>query len=174
MNMKSTLFSCSLLLATVIAITACSSKNSVIPVATNSVFAATLIGASETPANASTATGTASFTYNPSTNMLTGSITFSGFNTATTEAHIHTGAVGVAGNVTFTIEATGPFTSPITFTSPALTSAQYADLVAGNDYVNIHTAAFPNGEIRGQLMLQGSAGGYGGGTGGGGGGGGGY
>jgi hypothetical protein len=33
-----------------------------------------------------------------------------------------------------------------------LTDAQAADLLAGRWYVNIHTAQFPNGEIRGQLM----------------------
>ena len=171
--MKTKLFTYPLLLTAVILISSCSSKNSVITMATNSfsVFNAILNGASETPANASTATGTASFTYNPTTNVLSGSVTFSGITSATTVAHIHKGAVGVAGSPVFTLEASGPFASPINYTSPALTSSQYADLVVGNDYVNIHSVTFPDGEIRGQLILQGSAGGYGGGTGGGGGGG---
>jgi hypothetical protein len=174
MNMKTKIITYSLLFAAVIVVSSCSKSNTVIPMATNSVFTASLDGASETPPNASTATGSATFTYNPTTKMLSGSITFSGFTTATTAAHIHMGAVGVAGNVVFSIEASGPFTSPINYTSPVLTSAQFADLVGGLYYVNIHTVAFPNGEIRGQLMLQGSSGGYGSGTGGGGGGGGGY
>ena len=161
--MKTKLFTYSLLLTAVIVISGCYSKKNYLPMATNSLFTATLTGGSETPPNASTATGTASFTYNPTTKMLTGSVTFSGFTTATTVAHIHMGAVGVAGSPVFTIEASGPFTSPISYTSPALTSSQYSDLVAGNDYVNIHTVAFPDGEIRGQLILQGSAGGTSGG-----------
>jgi len=172
--MKTKLITYSLLLSTVIAISACSKSSSpIIPIATNSLFTATLNGASETPPNASTATGMASFTYNPTTHVLSGSVTFSGIVSATTVAHIHMGAVGVAGNPVFTLEASGPFASPINYTSPALSSTQFGDLVAGMYYVNIHSVDFPNGEIRGQLSLNGSNGGYGGGTGGGGGGGGG-
>ena len=99
--------------------------------------------------------------------MLSGTITFSGLISATTVAHIHLGAVGVAGNPVFTIEASGPFTSPISYSTPALTTAQVADLMAGNYYINIHTVDFPNGEIRGQLLLQSTTGGGGGGGGGG-------
>ncbi len=36
--------------------------------------------------------------------------------------------------------------------SATLTDAQAADLVAGKYYINIHTAANPGGEIRGQVM----------------------
>lgn len=158
--MKTKLISYSLLLSAVIALSSCS-KSKTLPMVANSTFTATLMGSSETPPNASTATGSATFVYNPTTYMLTGTITFSGFTTATTVAHIHLGAVGVAGNPVFTIEASGPFTSPISYTSPALTAANATDLFAGNYYVNIHTVAFPNGEIRGQLLLQGSSGGSG-------------
>jgi len=35
--------------------------------------------------------------------------------------------------------------------SAALTDAQSADLLAGRYYINIHTAANPAGEIRGQV-----------------------
>jgi hypothetical protein len=36
--------------------------------------------------------------------------------------------------------------------SATLTDAQAADLVAGKYYVNVHTAANPGGEIRGQVI----------------------
>ena len=132
------------------AISAC--DNSSTAPATTVTFLATLNGASETPPNASTATGSATFTYTIATKMLSGTVTFNGITTPTTVAHIHKGAVGVAGNPVFTLEAAGPFTSPINYTSPALTDAEYADLLANLYYVNIHSTAFPNGEIRGQLM----------------------
>ena len=45
---------------------------------------------------------------------------------------------------------TGIATSPVEG-SATLTDAQAADLVAGKYYVNIHTAANPGGEIRGQV-----------------------
>jgi hypothetical protein len=35
--------------------------------------------------------------------------------------------------------------------SATLTDAQAADLLAGRYYINIHTAATPAGEIRGQV-----------------------
>jgi CHRD domain len=35
--------------------------------------------------------------------------------------------------------------------SAEITDAQLADIQAGKTYVNIHTAKFPDGEIRGQL-----------------------
>ena len=44
-----------------------------------------------------------------------------------------------------------PFTSPFKG-SAKLTDAQASDLMAGRWYVNIHTAANPGGELRGQLV----------------------
>ncbi len=43
-----------------------------------------------------------------------------------------------------------PFPSPFKG-SAKLTDAQAGDLMGGQWYVNIHTAAIPGGEIRGQL-----------------------
>jgi hypothetical protein len=48
-----------------------------------------------------------------------------------------------------------------------LTAAQEADLLANNYYVNLHTDAFPAGEIRGQLITANPSGTGGGGGGGG-------
>jgi hypothetical protein len=36
--------------------------------------------------------------------------------------------------------------------SAALSPAQVADVLAGKWYVNLHTAANPGGEVRGQVM----------------------
>jgi hypothetical protein len=69
-----------------------------------------------------------------------------------TASHIHKGAVGVSGDVIFGF--TPPITSPISYTSVALDATQEADLNANLYYVNIHSTAFPAGEIRGQLIKQ--------------------
>ncbi|MNS14863.1 CHRD domain protein [compost metagenome] len=125
-------------------------------------FNATLNGTSEVPANASTATGTATGSYNKTTKILTVNVTYSGITPSM--GHIHVGEVGVSGPIVF------PFTalmSPISFTSPALTAAQETDLLANDYYVNLHTDAFPTGEIRGQLVTANPGGGGGGGGGGG-------
>ena len=115
----------------------------------NVTFLATLNGASEETPNASTATGTATLTFNTTTKIFTISVTHS--IAAPTNGHIHKGAVGVSGPPVFPFTS---FASPINYTSVALDAAQEADLNANLYYVNIHTAAFPAGEIRGQLIKQ--------------------
>jgi len=115
----------------------------------NVTFQATLTGAQEAPANASTATGSATLTFNTNTKVFT--ITVTHTIAAPTNGHIHKGAIGVSGGVIFPFAS---FTSPISYTSPALDATQEADLNANLYYVNIHTAAFPGGEIRGQLIKQ--------------------
>ena len=112
------------------------------------VWFASLAGTQEVPANASTATGTGRFVYDPETRTLSGTVTTTGITA--TAGHVHTGAIGVAGPVTI------PFTGgPANWTMPAtvLTDAQAASLASGTFYANVHSTAFPGGEIRGQLFL---------------------
>ena len=115
----------------------------------NIVFKATLSGTQEVPANASTATGEATLVYDSIAKVFTLSVTHTIPNP--TNGHIHKAPVGVSGGVIFPFAS---FTSPISYTSPVLDATQEADLKAHLYYVNIHTAAFPGGEIRGQLIRQ--------------------
>lgn len=115
----------------------------------NVTFLATLNGANEVPPNASAFSGTATLTFNTTTKIFT--IAVSHNVVAPTAGHIHVAAPGVNGPVVFPFTT---LTSPFTYTSVALTAAQEADLMANLYYVNIHTAAFPGGEIRGQLIKQ--------------------
>jgi hypothetical protein len=120
------------------------------PPDTNVIFKATLDGAQETPANASTATGSATLTFNTTTKIFTVTVTHT--VAAPTNGHIHKGAAGIGGNPVFPFAS---FTSPITYTSQPLDAAQEADLFANLYYVNIHSAApYTAGEIRGQLIKQ--------------------
>ena len=148
--MKINLSIYALFLLTVIGISSCS-KSSTTPTETNVTFRAALNGGSESPGNVSAATGTATFTYNPVTYILNGTVSFSGITP--TGAHIHKGAVGVNGVVVFPL-GSAPFTSPVSYTSMALDVTQRADLMANMYYVNFHSTAFPGGEIRGQLLKQ--------------------
>lgn len=113
-------------------------------------FTATLNGASEAPnPTPSAGTGSSAATFNTTTKILTVTTTYTGVTA--TAGHVHKGAVGVAGPVIF------PFAnlaSPIVLTTAALDATQEADLMANNYYVNIHSAAYPGGEIRGQLLKQ--------------------
>lgn len=115
----------------------------------NIVFKATLTGAQEVPANASTATGSATLVYDSIGKVFSLSVTHTIPNP--TNGHVHKAPVGVSGGPIFPFAS---FTSPISYTSPVLDATQQADLKANLYYVNIHTAAFPGGEIRGQLIRQ--------------------
>lgn len=123
-------------------------------------FKATLNGASEVPPTTSTATGTATFKYDKITHKLSGTVTFSGMTA--TASHIHKGDTTEAGPVVIPLDVTPPVDSPITLEPTTLDSTQRADLMAGLYYVNIHSEAFPAGEIRGQLVKKNSSGNNGG------------
>lgn len=114
-------------------------------------FAATLTGAEETPPTQSTALGSGTLVVDSDNRTAIAIVTTTGIQG--TAAHIHEGAPGVAGPVIFPLSETSPG-SGIWTSKIALTEAQFNSLQAGNFYFNVHSAAFPNGEIRGQLLLQ--------------------
>ena len=110
---------------------------------------ATLNGASEVPANASTGKGQADIDYDAATKKLTWKLTYSGLSGPATAAHFH-GPAEPGKNAGVAVAIPGATASPAEG-SATLTDAQAADLMAGKYYVNVHTAANPGGEIRGQV-----------------------
>jgi hypothetical protein len=112
-------------------------------------FKATLNGKSEVPPNASAATGTADIDYDPSTKKLSWKLTYSGLSGPATAAHFH-GPAETSKNAGVAVAIPNAGSSPAEG-SATLTDAQAADLEAGKYYVNVHTAANPGGEIRGQV-----------------------
>jgi hypothetical protein len=112
-------------------------------------FAAALDGKSEVPPTTGKGFGDALVTLDTKTKTLTYTITFQGLSGPATAAHFHgPAAEGANAGVAVAI-AKGP-ASPVTG-SATLTDPQIADLEAGKWYVNVHTAANPGGEIRGQM-----------------------
>jgi hypothetical protein len=111
---------------------------------------ATLSGKSEVPANTSAGTGTAELDYDPASKKLTWTLTYTGLSGPATAAHFH-GPAEADKNAGVAVAIPNAGTSPVSG-SATLTDAQAADLVAGKYYINIHTAANPGGEIRGQVM----------------------
>ena len=111
---------------------------------------ATLDGKSEVPANASAGTGTADIDYDPATKKLSWKLTYTGLSGPATAAHFH-GPAEAGKNAGVAVAIPNASSSPAEG-SATLTDAQAADLTGGKYYVNIHTAANPGGEIRGQVM----------------------
>lgn len=111
-------------------------------------FTANLAAASEVPPNDSAGTGTAEITFDTESKELTWTVEFSGLTGPATGAHFHgPAAEGENAGVAVAIEGTE---SPLSG-SATLTDEQVAQLEGGMWYVNIHTEANPDGEIRGQV-----------------------
>jgi hypothetical protein len=121
--------------------------------ATAQTFTVTMSGLQEVPANASSATGTASVDLNAAETTITVNASWTGLTTNANAGHIHGPAgPGVNAGIIFPFAGVPAATSGSIPSQPfAITAAQVADLKAGLYYVNIHNATFPNGEIRAQL-----------------------
>lgn len=113
---------------------------------------AQLSGMTEVPAVMGSASGTLQGTLNPQTSVLTWTVRYVGLTGAATAAHFHGPAIA-GQNAGVALPLTGSLVSPISG-SVTLTAAQMADVRAGKWYLNLHTAANPSGEIRGQLTVQ--------------------
>ncbi|MDZ4360027.1 CHRD domain-containing protein [Variovorax sp. 54] len=112
-------------------------------------FSGAMNAASEVPPNMTRGSGMAEAWLNRDTNVLKYKIVYDGLSGPATAAHFHgPAAAGAnAGVVLPFASAASPIEGQAT-----LTPAQAADLVAGKWYANIHTAANPGGEIRGQML----------------------
>ena len=108
-----------------------------------------LKSASEVPPNTSGGSGTADVTYDTQTKQLKWKVSYSGLSGPATAAHFH-GPAEPGKNAGVMIPIQNIATSPAEG-SATLTDAQAADLMGGRLYVNVHTAANPGGEIRGQV-----------------------
>jgi hypothetical protein len=106
-----------------------------------------LNGAQEVPPVATAATGSGTITVLMDRSV-SGTVTTSGI--AGTAAHIHLAAPGQNGPVIVPLNKTGENLWAVP-NSIRLNDAQYEAYRQGNLYVNVHSAANPVGEIRGQV-----------------------
>lgn len=112
-------------------------------------FAATLSGAQEVPSNTTAGKGTVEATLDTGAKTLSYTITYSGLTGPAMAAHFH-GPAGPGANGPPVVPIAHPM-SPMSGKA-TLTDAQIANLEGGQWYFNVHTAAHPGGEIRGQLQ----------------------
>jgi hypothetical protein len=123
------------------------------------IFEANLSASQEVPPAVSSGSGQGEVMYNENTGMLSWKVTYSGLTGPATAAHIH-GPAAVGANAGVVVPFPGDLNAQPITGERAITPAQYADLAAGLYYVNIHSARFPGGEIRGQLRRRGGSGTY--------------
>jgi hypothetical protein len=153
-----------LALSTIMAVGCDDDDDDVVNPPANDTFTASLTGAAERPTpSTSPATGAATFTSSTSgsTTTITYQVVVTGNLTGpVTAAHIHgpADATGTANPiVTLTVSGTGTtgtvVSGSFTTTGTSTTMEQLIALMkAGQTYVNLHTTANPNGEIRGQII----------------------
>ena len=111
-----------------------------------------LRGANEVPPNASQGSGSVDAVLNKDTNLLRWKVNYSGLSGPATAGHFH-GPAAVGTNAGVALGWTNPIANGMEG-SATLTAAQAADLIAGKWYANIHTAANPGGEVRGQMTVR--------------------
>lgn len=126
-------------------------------------YTAELSGAREVPAAITTASGSALFERTGA--IVTYQVTASGFTTPLVVGHVHIGAAGTVGPVivpfsivaqsgvvaTGTIDLSRPVVQGnITISGDSLRAL----FDNGGAYVNLHTAAWPGGEVRGQVVRE--------------------
>lgn len=147
----------SVLLATLLGLVACSNA----PVKSNSnasyrsnttAMTARLVAANEVPPATSNASGMVDANFDQQTKVLSWTITYTGLSGPATAGHFHGPAVAGV-NAGVALPLTGSLDSPIKGMA-TLNAAQAGDLMSGQWYMNLHTAANPNGEIRGQVSAR--------------------
>lgn len=123
--------------------------------AAKTTLTATLAGgAAETPVGDPNGSGSATITIDPATNEVCWNFTTTSIADAVA-SHIHVGAAGVSGGVVVPLDVDGFAGTSVGCVTD--TAADLEAILAGpaGFYVNIHTADFPAGAIRGQLATSG-------------------
>ena len=119
------------------------------------LLSARMNGAQEVPSINTNAVGVTALSLNSTHDTLCVKMTVTGLSGAITGAHIHMGALGVSGPVLFNLSTFISATSAaFTITGNNLTPALLSEYLKGNMYINVHTTANPNGEIRGQIIPE--------------------
>lgn len=111
-------------------------------------------GSQVVPSSSSSAIGAISGSFDGTKNTMKGKINWSNLSGAPTAIHIHAGMPGKNGYPYFVlVNIPNKATDSLNFTS-AFTEALEGTVSAGVYYFDIHTAAFPAGEIRGQIIAH--------------------
>ena len=122
-----------------------------VPTAGQQFFTAIIGGAQVVPATGSPGTGFGCVALNATSGTIDYNIMFSGLLAPETVSHFH-GPAPAGSNAGVQIGL--PLGSPKIGVNVPITAGQQTDLMAGLLYINIHSAMFPGGEIRGQVLTS--------------------
>ena len=136
-----------LLLTSLLSLVACN-----LPSSNTTKATAILSASSVVPATNSAGAGEANVTIDTKSDKVSWKITYSGLSGAVTGAHFH-GPAAVGANASVALPIAGDMLSPIKGEA-TISNEQKAQLLEGKWYVNLHTAANPDGEIRGQVVVK--------------------
>lgn len=120
----------------------------------NKVYSIMLEGSQEVPAVNTDATGAASVMLSPDHKTVTIKGQIHDLSGPITGARIHNGPTGLSGLVVKNLEVNGSMISgtwSVTDPESPLTADHVSKLMSGDYYLNVYTAAYPNGEVRGQI-----------------------
>jgi CHRD domain len=112
-------------------------------------LAAHLLGGSAMPANASDAFADAEFSYDSQTRQLDYYVNYDGVAPTRVDIHGPAGAGETAGSMLSFPLSGSPLNGKLT-----LTEDQAQMLLSGRMYLDIHSMAYPQGEIRGQVVKE--------------------
>jgi Cu/Zn superoxide dismutase len=113
-------------------------------------FKADMLGSTEVPATDSAGKGTAEVTVDTDTKKVSWTMSVEGLSGDATAAHAH-GPASVTESAPPVIDMSGDMMMK---GGADITEAQWTEMKAGKYYINVHTAKFPDGEIRGQLAAK--------------------
>jgi hypothetical protein len=117
---------------------------------------ATINQAQENPPTGAPGTGTAIMLYDVAANKFDLMVSITGMTNAATASHIHEAPAGTNGGVVTNLGGEAVYTrSGNTLTATFRDVTHGGDklrLIQGGAYFNIHSAQFPGGEVRGQLI----------------------
>lgn len=155
------------LLITAFTFSACEKRNEVEGTESLNI---TMSGAQEAPPVTTTATGSIVGTYDKAARVFTYTVQWSGLSGPVAGMHVHGPAdPGFNAGILQNIIASGSVSGGVTIANPGAAygtsgsisgrlnvdnvKIKEAELLAGKYYINIHTAANPGGEIRGNLVF---------------------
>ncbi len=136
-------------MATAVAVAGCSVLQ---PDAHLAAFSTQMTGMNQVPPVRTLATGRVDAVLDKNTLLFRWKLSYTGLTGPATAGHFH-GPAAIGANAGVALPLGGTPRSPMEGRA-TLTPAQATDLLAGKWYANIHTAAHPGGEIRGQMILR--------------------